>query len=131
MKQPEPPVFSDPWHAQVFALTVQLNERGRFTWSAWAATFGTSLRARRDSGADDPEAGYWDAWLSALLPDDTPRPARAADASDVRQLPRLPRPTVPGVIASPGVIANRDSGAAIQGLGLRPPDRFSRYAPSR
>jgi len=66
LKQPEPPVFSDPWHAQVFALTLQLNENGRFTWSEWAETFGAALRARRERGAEDSEAGYWEAWLSAL-----------------------------------------------------------------
>jgi len=62
----EPPVFSDPWHAQVFALTVQLNESGRFTWSEWADIFGGALRERREAGAEDTEAGYWEAWLSAL-----------------------------------------------------------------
>jgi len=66
LKQPEPPVFSDPWHAQVFALTVQLNETGRFTWSEWAETFGAALRERRVAGAEDSEAGYWEAWLTAL-----------------------------------------------------------------
>ncbi len=31
------PVFAEPWHAQVFAVTVALNEAGRFAWSEWAA----------------------------------------------------------------------------------------------
>lgn len=66
MNRPEPPVFSDPWHAQVFALTVQLNETGRFTWSEWADTFGRALRDRRAEGAEDTEVGYWEAWLTAL-----------------------------------------------------------------
>jgi len=27
------PVFEEPWHAQVFAITVALNEAGVFQWT--------------------------------------------------------------------------------------------------
>ena len=42
MTRPEP-VFLQPWHAQVFALTVHLNESGVFDWPDWAAQFGATL----------------------------------------------------------------------------------------
>lgn len=65
MSRPEP-VFSEPWHAQVFALTVHLNETGAFAWPEWAAAFGDTLKEhglRKDlDGGDD----YFMAWLETL-----------------------------------------------------------------
>lgn len=65
MTRPEP-AFDAPWHAQVFAVTVHLNETGHFTWSDWAARFGEVLRRhgldRSLDGGDD----YFLAWLEAL-----------------------------------------------------------------
>lgn len=65
MSQPDP-VFDAPWHAQVFALTVHLNESGQFTWADWAARFGATLRrhgvARDLNGGED----YFAAWLETL-----------------------------------------------------------------
>ncbi|MEQ6247425.1 nitrile hydratase accessory protein [Sulfitobacter sp. HNIBRBA3233] len=63
--RPEP-VFEAPWHAQLFALTVHLNEAGHFGWPDWAARFGATLKRHgleRDlNGGDD----YFTAWLEAL-----------------------------------------------------------------
>lgn len=65
MNTPEP-VFQEPWHAQVFALTVHLNEAGRFLWADWAARFGATLQRHglnKDlNGGDD----YFAAWLETL-----------------------------------------------------------------
>lgn len=70
MNAPEPeieaPVFQEPWHAQLFALTVHLNEQGRFAWGDWAERFGATLRrhgVNKDlNGGDD----YFAAWLETL-----------------------------------------------------------------
>ena len=63
--KPEP-VFEQPWHAQVFALTVHLNESGRLDWSDWAARFGAMLKkhgvAKELNGGED----YFAAWLETL-----------------------------------------------------------------
>lgn len=63
---PPEPVFEDPWHAQLFALTVHLNEAGRFTWPDWAARFSATLAQHglhRDlNGGSD----YFAAWLDTL-----------------------------------------------------------------
>lgn len=63
--RPEP-VFEQPWHAQVFALTVHLNEAGHFAWSTWADAFGATLASegfeRELNGGDD----YFQAWLKTL-----------------------------------------------------------------
>lgn len=65
MSAPEP-VFEAPWHAQVFALTVHLNEAGHFAWAEWAERFGATLKkhglSKELNGGDD----YFAAWLEAL-----------------------------------------------------------------
>lgn len=62
MTAPEP-VFEAPWHAQLFALTVHLNEAGHFAWADWAQRFGATLAqhglAQELNGGDD----YFHAWL--------------------------------------------------------------------
>jgi len=66
MTRPPEPVFAEPWHAQLFALTVHLNETGRFAWPDWAERFGATLArhglARELDGGDD----YFNAWLETL-----------------------------------------------------------------
>ena len=65
MSAPEP-VFESPWHAQLFALTVHLNEAGRFAWPDWADRFSETLKRHgvdKDlNGGDD----YFNAWLETL-----------------------------------------------------------------
>ncbi len=65
MSAPEP-VFSEPWHAQVFALTVHLSEAGHFAWPDWTRAFSATLKRHgltRDlDGGDD----YFNAWLETL-----------------------------------------------------------------
>ncbi|MEM6889402.1 MAG: nitrile hydratase accessory protein [Pseudomonadota bacterium] len=60
------PAFEAPWHAQLFALTVSLNEAGHFAWSDWADAFGATL-ARHGRGRDlDGGDDYFNAWLETL-----------------------------------------------------------------
>ena len=65
MDRPEP-AFAEPWHAQLFALTVHLNEAGHFTWPDWAAAFADTLKVhglqKELNGGDD----YFNAWLATL-----------------------------------------------------------------
>jgi len=60
------PAFEAPWHAQLLALTVGLNEAGHFAWTDWAARFAATLArhgADKDlNGGDD----YFHAWLVTL-----------------------------------------------------------------
>ena len=63
--KPEP-AFEDPWHAQVFALTVHLNEAGHFDWPTWATRFGATLK-RHGLGKDlNGGEDYFTAWLETL-----------------------------------------------------------------
>ncbi len=63
--RPEP-VFEEPWHAQVFALTVSLNEAGHFAWPDWAARFSDVLAAHGVDRELNGGADYFGAWLEAL-----------------------------------------------------------------
>ena len=60
------PAFEEPWHAQVFAITVALNEAGVFQWTDWANRFSAMLKhhglARELNGGSD----YFHAWIETL-----------------------------------------------------------------
>lgn len=57
--------FEQPWQATVFALTVQLHERGVFTWPQWAHALGARLPDSASvNGAQT--TGYFEAWAAAL-----------------------------------------------------------------
>lgn len=64
-ERPEP-VFEAPWHAQVFALTVHLNEAGRLSWPDWAARFGATLKRHGVQRALNGGEDYFAAWLETL-----------------------------------------------------------------
>lgn len=60
------PIFTQPWHGQLFALTVHLNESGVFAWPDWADRFSKTLARhglkKELDGGDD----YFAAWLETL-----------------------------------------------------------------
>ncbi|WP_414706511.1 nitrile hydratase accessory protein [Saliniramus sp.] len=60
------PVFSAPWEAQAFAMTLRLHEQGAFTWKEWAQTLSTVIREAQDAGVPDDGATYYTHWLTAL-----------------------------------------------------------------
>ncbi len=62
----DPPRFDEPWHAQLFALTVALSEAGHFTWPDWTEALGASLARHRRGGPLDGGDDYFAAWLDAL-----------------------------------------------------------------
>ena len=66
MTAPQPSKFDEPWQAQLFALTVALNEAGHFAWPDWAAAFGATLKRRGAERAQDGGADYYAAWLETL-----------------------------------------------------------------
>ena len=63
---PPEPAFAEPWHAQLFALTVHLHDQGQFSWPDWTTRFGATLArhglSRELDGGDD----YFAAWLETL-----------------------------------------------------------------
>lgn len=60
------PVFTQPWHGQLFALTVHLNESGCFAWPDWATRFSQTLAAHGLAKELDGGDDYFTAWLETL-----------------------------------------------------------------
>jgi nitrile hydratase accessory protein len=59
-------VFAEPWQAHAFAMTLQLHERGLFTWIEWAAALSGQIRAAQTAGDADIGTSYYTHWLNAL-----------------------------------------------------------------
>ena len=62
----EGPVFSAPWEAQAFAMTLRLHEQGYFTWTEWADRLAREIRAAQARGDPDLGTTYYEHWLAAL-----------------------------------------------------------------
>lgn len=60
------PVFSEPWEARAFAMTLMLHERGVFSWSEWADALAQQIRLAQAHGDADLGDGYYRHWLKAL-----------------------------------------------------------------
>ena len=63
--------FDAPWHAEVFALAVHLNEGGYFDWPEWAGRFGENLAAAKTAKIGvveglDGSGDYYEIWLQTL-----------------------------------------------------------------
>jgi len=62
----EGPVFAEPWQAHAFALAVQLNAKGAFTWTEWAAALSRELARDPADAPPDDGARYYYHWVAAL-----------------------------------------------------------------
>ena len=60
------PIFSQPWEAQVFSMTLLLHQRGVFSWAEWSDALGAQIALARRQG--DPDLGdtYYRHWVAAL-----------------------------------------------------------------
>jgi nitrile hydratase accessory protein len=59
MNAADEPTFTAPWQARAFALTLNLHDRGLFTWTEWSDTLAHEIEA-------DPCRDYYNSWLAAL-----------------------------------------------------------------
>jgi nitrile hydratase accessory protein len=90
LRDSDGPVFAEPWQAQAFALAVQLNRSGCFSWPEWADALAAVLREAAEGASPDDGARYYDHWLVALewlciakgLTDALALDARTADWAD-------------------------------------------------
>ena len=78
MTAPEAP-FDEPWQAQLFALTVALNEAGHVSWPDWAARFGPRVQTAAASA-------YWQVWSETLV--GLLEELQIAETEDIRRLAR-------------------------------------------
>ena len=59
-------VFEEPWQAHAFAMTLQLHEKGVFTWPEWATALTHEIRAGQTRGEASDGSLYYTYWLNAL-----------------------------------------------------------------
>lgn len=69
----EGPVFREPWEASAFAIAVNLNEAGHFSWPEWVDYLAAEIRAadaahgREHSDISDESGNdYYLHWFAAL-----------------------------------------------------------------
>ena len=60
------PVFAEPWQARSFAMAVQLNEVGLFTWQEWADELSQHIATIEQSDTIRDATGYYRAWQTSL-----------------------------------------------------------------
>ncbi len=65
-RDPEGPVFREPWEAQAFAMALVLHERGLFAWSEWTTVLADEIKQAQASGDPDTGETYYRHWLAAL-----------------------------------------------------------------
>jgi nitrile hydratase accessory protein len=65
-KRANSPIFNEPWEARAFAMVVQLQERGLFTWADWTAALAAEIALAQQRGDQDLGDTYYQHWLRAL-----------------------------------------------------------------
>ena len=63
---PSNQVFREPWHAQLFAITIALHESGVMSWTDWSDMLAEEIAARAPVPGSDPEDEYYGSWQTAL-----------------------------------------------------------------
>ena len=59
--------FDEPWHAEVFAVTVHLSERSLFSWAEWTEALGEQISKVKLRRHIDGSNDYYNLWLQALI----------------------------------------------------------------
>ena len=59
--------FDEPWHAEVFAVTVHLSEQNLFSWTEWMGAIGKQINKSERTRAIDGSNDYYNEWLHALI----------------------------------------------------------------
>ena len=58
--------FAEPWHAELFAITVQLSRQGAFSWNRWVERLSQEIAARPQRTDENADEAYYRQWLGAL-----------------------------------------------------------------
>jgi len=61
------PKFGEPWHAQVFGLSLALSKAGHFSWETWVDTFSKEIKANPQHPDETSEDAYYRQWATALI----------------------------------------------------------------
>ena len=60
------PAFSEPWQAELFAVTHTLASGDHFAWTDWTKHLAAALKSANDTGAPEDGSNYYDTWLEAF-----------------------------------------------------------------
>jgi nitrile hydratase accessory protein len=58
--------FDAPWQAQAFAIVVEMNKAGYFSWSDWVAVFSQEIARSPERAGESKNDTYYRQWLDAL-----------------------------------------------------------------
>ena len=58
--------FDAPWQAQAFAIVVELNKAGYFSWSEWVDVFSQEIARSPARAGESKNDTYYRQWLGAL-----------------------------------------------------------------
>ena len=59
-------VFTEPWHAQLFATTHAMAQAGHFEWKDWADHFSLALKTSKSLQLSEGNTLYYEIWLKAF-----------------------------------------------------------------
>ena len=59
--------FDEPWHAELFALTVHLSEQKLFSWVEWTGAIGKQIDKVKLTRPIDGSNDYYNLWLQVLV----------------------------------------------------------------
>ena len=65
-EEPHKP-FDEPWHAEVFAVTLHLSEQKLFSWAEWTDAIGKQINKGKLTRHIDGSNDYYNLWLQALI----------------------------------------------------------------
>jgi len=65
-EEPHKP-FDEPWHAEVFAVTLHLSEQKLFSWAEWTDAIGKQINKGKLTRHLDGSNDYYNLWLQALI----------------------------------------------------------------
>jgi nitrile hydratase accessory protein len=60
------PDFAEPWHAQAFAVAIELSALGYFGWNEWASALSEELALDANLGNPSDGSRYYHCWLATL-----------------------------------------------------------------
>jgi nitrile hydratase accessory protein len=109
-RDPEGPVFREPWEAEAFAMTLVLHERGLFAWSEWTAILADEIKRAQARGDPDTGETYYRHWLAALERIVAERRDRRRVVARYRRVGsrRRPHPHGTPIMLRPGFPHSRD-----------------------
>lgn len=59
--------FEQPWHAEIFAVTIHLSETNLFSWVEWTQTLCQHISAENTVRVINRTDDYYQVWLNALI----------------------------------------------------------------